>query len=147
MKPFNEKPPPSTTPPPSSPQRVLLIDEDAKDLRNFATQLGRMGCSVRAFADYREAVECLKGGYFDLVIVSQDSLAHETHRLAEFTIGRDRYTPVVVLTRCLDINRYLEAMQHGATDYLVKPLTAEELERAITTHCQPRHGEVSSSAS
>jgi DNA-binding NtrC family response regulator len=127
--------------------RALLVDEDAKDLKYFTTLLGHIGYSVRAFANYREAVECLEHEYFDLVIVSQSSPAHESHRLVEFTIGRDRYTPVVVLTRCLDINCYLEAMQLGATDYLEKPLTPAEFEHAVTTHCQPPQGEISAHAS
>ena len=50
-------------------------------------------------------------GYFDLVIVSQDSPGFETHHLASFTLGRERYTPVVVLTRRLEIKHYIEAMQ------------------------------------
>jgi DNA-binding NtrC family response regulator len=128
-------------------QKVLLVDEDARDLRHFTTLLGRMGYSVRAYGNHREAVACLEHGYFDLVIVSQGSPAYGTHHLVDFTIGRERYTPVVVLTSCLDISRYFEAMQLGATEYVQKPLTPAELERVVTRHCQPRQGEISSGTS
>jgi DNA-binding NtrC family response regulator len=147
MMPFKENPPLRPNPSSPSPQRVLLVDEDEEDLRYFSTLLGRMGYSVRAFVDHRAAVECLEHGYFDLVILSQVNPARETHRLVEFTLGRDRHTPVVVLTCCLDISCYLRATQLGATDYRVKPLTPGEFERVVKTHCQPRHGQITTNAS
>jgi len=142
MLPFIKNRPLSS--PPSSPPRqsVLLVDEDEKDLKHFTTLLERMGYSVRAFADYREAEECLDHGYFDLVIVSQDSPGFETHCLVSFTLGRERYTPVVVLTRRLEMKSYHEAMQLGATDYFQKPLSPGELERLVATYCKPRQGEI-----
>jgi FixJ family two-component response regulator len=39
----------------------------------------------------------------------------------------DRSLPVVVVARCLDMGSYVEAMQLGAADYLVEPLTAWEV--------------------
>jgi DNA-binding NtrC family response regulator len=127
--------------------RILLVDEDEKDLKHFTTLLGRMGYSVRAFVNYREAEGCLEHEHFDFVIVSQGSPAFETHDLVQLTLARDRHTPVVVLTRYLEMNCYLEAMQLGALDYLEKPLAPAELERLVTTHCQPRRGKVSAQAS
>ena len=78
-------------------------------MKHFTTLLGRMGYSVRAFMNYREAEGCLEYEYFDFVIVSQGSPAFETHDLVELTLARDRHTPVVVLTRCLEMKCYLEA--------------------------------------
>jgi DNA-binding NtrC family response regulator len=115
--------------------RVLLVDEDAKDLKYFTTLLGRMGYAVRAFVNYREAEGCLEHEHFDFAIVSQGSPAFETHHLVQLTLARDRHTPVVVLTRCLEMNCYLEAMQLGAVDYLEKPLAPGEFEHLVTTHC------------
>ena len=127
--------------------RVLLVDEDEKDLKYFITLLGRMGYSVRAFLNYREAEGCLEHEHFDFVIVSQGSPAFETRDLVQRTLARDRHKPVVVLTRCLEMNCYLEAMRLGAADYLEKPLTPTEFERVVKTHCQSRHGEISAGAS
>ena len=127
--------------------RILLVDEDEKDLKYFITLLGRMGYSVRAFMNYREAEGCLEHEHFDIVIVSQGSPAFETRDLVQLTLARDRHKPVVVLTRCLEMKCYLEAMQLGAVDYLEKPLAPPEFERLVTTHCRPRQGEISAGAS
>ena len=144
MVPFNEYRP--LSPPPSSPPRqsVLLVDEDAKNLKHFTARLERMGYSVRAFADYRQAEGCLECGYFDLVIMSQSGPDVDTCRLVAFTLGRDRHAPEAVLTRCLEKKSYLDAMQLDATDYFEEPLSPAELERLVATHCKPRQGKFSS---
>ncbi len=147
MMPGDNKPSLHPTQPLLPRGRILLVDEDEKDLKYFTTLLGRMGYSVRAFVNYREAEGCLEHEHFDDVIVSQGSPAFETHGLVEFTLARDRHTPVVVLTRCLEMKCYLEAMQLGAADYLEKPLTPPEFERVVKTHCQSRHGEISAGES
>ena len=132
-------------PPQSSPprQKVLLVDEDAKDLKYFTSQLEGMGYSVQAFTDDRRAEACLERGYFDLVILSQSTAVLDTHCLRRFTIGRNRYTPVVLLTRCPEIEGYVGAMQLGAADYLGKPLSPVELERLVATYCNPRQRGIS----
>jgi DNA-binding NtrC family response regulator len=77
--------------------------------------------------------------------VSQGSPAFETHRLVQLTLARNRHTPVVVLTRSLEMSCYLEAMQLGAADYLEKPVAPKEFERLVATHFEPQRGEVSAS--
>jgi len=122
----------------------LLVDEDARNLKHFTARLERMGYSVRAFADYRQAEGCLEHGYFDLVIMSQSGPEIDTHRLVAFTLGRDRHPPEVVLTRCLEMKSHFEAMHFDPTDYFEEPLSPAELKRLVATHCKPRQGEFSS---
>jgi CheY-like chemotaxis protein len=147
MMPDNDEstPHPAQSLPPCG--RILLVDEDEKDLKHFTTLLGRMGYSVRALMNYREAEAFLEHEHFDFVIVSQGSPAFESHDLVQLTLARDRHTPVVALTRCLEMNCYLEAMQLGAVDYLEKPLAPAEFEHLVMTHCRPRQGEISAGTS
>jgi DNA-binding NtrC family response regulator len=125
----------------------MLVDEDTRDLKHLASLLEGMGHSVHAFSDHRDAERYLEHGNFDLVIMCQGSPVLETHRLTRFATGRNRYTPVVVLSRHPEIKCYVEAIQHGASDYLEKPLSPEGLERLMTTYCKPRQNEVSAEAS
>jgi DNA-binding NtrC family response regulator len=143
MMPSHEEPASDTTPSPSSSPRVLLVDEDEHDLKHFTLLLEEMDFSVWAFTDYREGERFLKQGNFDLVIVGKDGSDSETCRLAQFTLSRERYTPVVVLTRCLEIEGYVRATQLGAVEYLQKHLTPTEFKRVVLTHSQPRQAEKS----
>ena len=135
--------------PQSSPlgHRVMLVDEDTRDLKYFTSLLESVGLSVQAFSDHREAEGYLEHGDFDLVIMCQGSPVLETCRLTRFTTGRNRYTPVVVPSRHPEIKCYVEAIQHGASDYLEKPLSPVELERLVATYCKPRQGEITAQAS
>jgi CheY-like chemotaxis protein len=121
--------------------RILLVDEDEEDLTYGSTLLQSMGYLVRAFNNYREAEVWLGHERFDFVIVSQGSPAFETRTLVEHALARNRHTPVVVLTRCLEMSCYLEAMQLGAVDYLEKPMAPAEVERLVATHCLPQQGD------
>jgi two-component system, OmpR family, response regulator len=118
--------------------RALLVDPDREDLQYYAALLWHLGYVVRPFANYREAEHCLEREPIDIVIVNQGSPAFEAHRILELAVARNRRTPVVVLTHCLDMRCYLEAMQLGAVDYLEKPLAFADMEHLVNTHTQPR---------
>ena len=53
----------------------------------------------------------------------------------------DRHLPVLVLTECLDIGCYLEAMHLGAADYVEKPLRADEVARLVESQVR-RHDQL-----
>jgi DNA-binding NtrC family response regulator len=119
--------------------RVLLLDEDENNLPHFTILLERMAYAVRAFASYQEAETCLDHEPFDFLVVSP---AFEAHPLIGFTLAGSLHTPEVVLTRCLEMKCCVAAMQLGASEFLEKPLTSAEFEHLVTTHCQPRQGEM-----
>ena len=54
----------------------------------------------------------------------------------------DRRLPVLVLTECLDMDCYLEAMQLGAVDYVEKPLRPDEVARLVETHVRGREYQI-----
>ena len=126
-------------------RRALLVDHDAGDLQYYSALLRGLGYVVHSFATYREAERCLECEVIDFVIVNQGSPAFEARELVERVLARNRRTPVVVLTHCLDMGCYLEAMQLGAVDYVEKPLSPADLEHLVTTvgspHLREMHGQ------
>ncbi len=114
--------------------RLLLVDEDMRDLLYYTSALKQNGFEVRSFASYGEALVCLEEEAFDLVIVSQGGPGFEGSAVLRSAKERDRNLPVLVLTRSLDMGCYLEAMQWGAFDYVEKPLAASEVARIVGTH-------------
>ena len=114
-------------PQPNTLRKVLLVDENAQDLRSYAEILKLQGCDVRACDSFQEGKSNLEGGSFDLVIVSQGSPAFEARPLIERAVGADCGLPVFVATGCVTMQAYLEAMRLGAKDYLQKPLSPDQL--------------------
>ena len=118
-------------------RKLLLVEEDSRDLRYYTAILEQHGYEVNGCPSYAEGLRSLGGGSFDFIIVSQGSRAFEGRTLLERVLTIDRRTPVLVLTRCVDMGCYLEAMQMGAVDYLEKPLAPSDLKRVIKTHLRP----------
>lgn len=119
------------------PPRILLVDDDAKDLLYYSAILQHEGHEVRSILSYKEGADCLDREDFDFVIVSQGSAAFEGRQVLANVLVKDRTIPTLVLSRSSDIGCYLEAMQMGAFDYREKPLAASELAEVVATHLRP----------
>jgi len=116
---------------------ALVVDQDRDDLFYYAGILRGMGFEVKAYTRCQEALRCLEQVSVDFVVVNQGSAAFEWQVVVQRAVARDRHLPVIVLTRKLDVGSYLEAVHLGATDYLEKPLTPEQVEHLVTTYSQP----------
>ena len=126
-------------------RKVLLVDPNSRDLEYYRSVLLGQGHSVTACTSYTEGALLLKWDSFDLIIVSQGSRSFEGRVLVERAIEIDRHLPVLVLTECLDIGCYLEAMHLGAADYVEKPLRADEVARLVESQVR-RHDQLSRAA-
>ena len=114
--------------------KILLVDEDKGDLTYYQLILRQVGCQVRAYRSYDEALSALTSERFDLVIVDQGGPEFEGKTILQKAIEIDRHLPVLILTRCLDMGCYLEAMQSGAVDYLEEPVKVSDLIFTLETH-------------
>jgi DNA-binding response OmpR family regulator len=120
--------------------RVLLVEPDPRDRQYYSAILQQQGFEVCVCTSYNEGERSLAGGSVDFVVINQGSRAFEGRTLLERVLAIDRHIPVVVLTRSVDMNCYLDSMQMGAVDYLEKPLSPEQVVRVIETHLRPRIG-------
>ena len=113
---------------------ALLVGEDPGALRHYRSILERHGYRVRICNSYQEGVNLLADQVFHFVMVSQGTPNFEGSRVLKRAAEINRSLPVLVVARFLDMDRYLEAMQLGAVDYLVEPLTVSELGRVLENH-------------
>jgi FixJ family two-component response regulator len=67
-------------------------------------------------------------------MVSQGTPNFEGSCVVKRATEINRSLPVLVVARCVDMGCYLEAMQLGAVDYLVEPLTVLEVVRVLENH-------------
>jgi DNA-binding NtrC family response regulator len=118
--------------------KLLVVDEEAGDLRTLRLILEGQGFQVLTCTTYEAAIQCLETEPFDFVVVSQGTQAFEGRKVLNRAMELDRHRPVLVVTRSLEMPCYLEAMQMGAIDYLVKPIPPADLLRFVRAHTQ--HG-------
>jgi len=117
-------------------KKVLLVDEEASGWRFLRLVLEGQGIEVRACSTYEAGVRCLETEAYDFVVVGQGTQAFEGRRVLERAIELHRSRPVLVVTRCMDMSCYLEAMQIGAIDYLEQPVPPADLLRFVLAHTQ-----------
>ena len=119
---------------PIRPKKVLLVDEEDNYLRMLRLTLEGQGFEVLTCTTFQSGIYSLEAEQFDFVVLGQGSKAFEGRPVLELAMRLDRSRPVLVLTRCIDMNCYLEAMQMGAIDYIEKPIPPVELLRYVQAH-------------
>ena len=102
----------------------------------YRTLMEGQGFKVRACSSFESALKCLDAELFDFVLVSQGSRAFEGRAVLEHAMRQNRHRAALVVTHCIDMSCYLEAMQMGALDYLEKPIAPTELLRFVQSHIQ-----------
>jgi EAL domain-containing protein (putative c-di-GMP-specific phosphodiesterase class I)/CheY-like chemotaxis protein len=120
------------------PIRVLLVDDEPVVANSLLRILGAAGHVVTIASDGREAIALVESKAFD-VIVSEIRMPHvDGLTLLRAVRGRDLDVPVVFLTASPTLETAVEAIEHGAFRYLVKPFDGKELadlvERAARLH-------------
>jgi len=115
--------------------KVLLVDDDLRDLEYHFSLLESCGQEVLSCPAYAQGASLVECGNFNLVMVGQGSRAFEGRVVVERAAEMDRNLPVLVLASSVDMRCYLEAMRLGAIDYLEKPVSPTEMRRVIET-CQ-----------
>ena len=116
------------------PAKILLVDEEAADLRILRLTLEGQGFEVYTCTSYAAGLRCLEAEPIEFVVVSQGSKAFEGRVVLDYAMKMNRGRPVLVVTRCIDMQCYLEAMQLGAIDYLEKPVPPLDLLRFVRAH-------------
>lgn len=122
--------------------RLLLVDENPKDLDYYAMVLQYLGYEVHSIDSYSKAARLLGREQFDLVIVDQGSSNFEGRSVLTRAVEVDRHVPVLVLTRNVDAGCCIDALGAGAYEYVQKPLTAAEVRDLVGEYLKPVGEEV-----
>jgi two-component system phosphoglycerate transport system response regulator PgtA len=129
-------------------RKVLLVDQDDQYLNGCAAVLRQQPeYDVHACCAWDEGASRAEAEHFDFVLVSQGNPEFEGRVVLERAIAKDRRTPVLVVTQCLNMSCYLEAMQLGAFDYVEKPLEPSQLAQIVKSHIRPRRAGVAVASS
>ncbi|HEX7667425.1 MAG TPA: response regulator, partial [Polyangiaceae bacterium] len=122
---------PVTQAPDSDAKGVLVVEDDEALARTMVRVLGSAGFHVEAAHDGDAALAKLSAGSFE-VIVSDIELP-KTSGVDVLRIVRayDLDVPVILMTGSPKIETATEAVQLGALQYLLKPVTNEAIVEAV----------------
>lgn len=108
-------------------QRILVIDDEGVVCRSCARIIGAKGCEVDTCEDPQRGFDKAVTGNYDLILLDivmpeMDGI-EVLQRLKEAGVTSE----VVMMTGYATVKTAVEAMKHGAADYIGKPFTPEEL--------------------
>ena len=110
---------------------ILIVDDEHVIRSELAHSLSLNGHAVETASSGFEALEKFKGGEFSLVITDVKMPRMSGFEVLEEIKRTSPQVPVIMITAEGTINNAVEAMQNGASDYLLKPLSPEALELAV----------------
>lgn len=115
-------------------KNIWIVDDDEEMARAVGLMLKLLDCQATAFLTARSAVQTLLTGRRpDLMIVDMNMPEVSGMDLIEFLRRRPEWKemPVVMLSSETADTTVERALEMGADTYIKKPVTIEELERAV----------------
>jgi two-component system response regulator RegA len=121
----------------SSPHSVLIIDDDERFATTLAQALSRRGFVTQTAHDIATAMAAAAGGSHDAAIVDLRLGDEDGLGLVAPLRTLDPHMRILVLTGYAAIATAVKAIKLGANDYLAKPVTATDVEAALTREAGP----------
>ena len=110
---------------------ILVIDDEKVILESLTMFLTEKGYSVENAATAAEGREKAERLNPNVVILDMRLPDGNGLDLLKELRGRNREMPVIMITAFHDMDSTIKAIKHGATEYITKPIDADELERAV----------------
>jgi twitching motility two-component system response regulator PilH len=119
--------------------KILVVDDSKTELYHLSDLLGKKGYSVRTAENGEEAMRRLAEDKPDLILMDVVMPGQNGFQLTRAITRDPRFSGVPVIM-CTSKNQETDkvwGMRQGARDYIVKPVSSEELIskiRAFDTH-------------
>src|SRR5262245_26626562 len=110
---------------------ILLADDDEGQCRLVEGLLLGSGHSVETARDGREALRLLHQRDFDVVLRDICMPGVGGIELLREVRQRDLDVPVLLMTARPEVETAIEAVTHGATRYIAKPISPPDLQEAV----------------
>jgi DNA-binding NtrC family response regulator len=116
---------------PAQTEKVMIVEDDAGLRETLAQFLVRLGYAVGIACDGSEALARIDEELPDLILSDICMPGLDGLKLLDEVKTRYPETVVIMMTAFSSIDSAIEAMRHGAEDYLSKPLQLNDLQLRI----------------
>ncbi len=110
-------------------QKILVVDDSKTELHHLSDILGKRGYSVRTAENGEEAMRRLEEDKPQLILMDVVMPGQNGFQLTRAITRDPRFSDVPVIM-CTSKNQETDrvwGMRQGARDYIVKPVSADEL--------------------
>ncbi len=115
--------------------RILVVDDDAANLRLVAETLDGSGYHIETASDGIEAIERVKASPPDLLILDvmmPKMNGLEVCRIVK-SLSEESFIPIILVTIKGDVDSKVTGLKLGADDYLAKPYNPLELRARVAS--------------
>ena len=111
--------------------KILIVDDEPAHRQMIRAVLDAEGYAIDEAADGKEAVNCVRKRYYDLILMDiRMSKMSGIEALKEIKLINPGIA-VIVMTAYASVSTAVEALKSGAYDYLTKPLDIDQLKILI----------------
>lgn len=115
--------------------RILVIDDDQAIVKIIAFRLEKMGYQVTTAYDGKEAIDRINDTTFDLILTDLMLPFYNGMELVSYVRkNKQSSIPIIILSAVEFEETVLEAFKMGATDFLNKPFSPNELLARLQKH-------------
>lgn len=110
---------------------IIVVDDDPA-IRGVCSTILKKGYNqVTTFENGAEALDFIKSNNADIVLIDLKMPGISGQELIERIVDLQKDIVIVVITAYASIENAIEAMQRGASDFLSKPFTPDELRFSV----------------
>jgi DNA-binding response OmpR family regulator len=121
--------------------RILVVDDETALRTTMADLLASSEREIVTAASGEEALAYLEDGVFDLLIVDLIMPGIDGLQVMDVAQKLSPQAKIIMLTAYGTLESAIQAMRRGASDYLLKPANAPQIEAAVERALQMRYEE------
>ncbi|HUO87834.1 MAG TPA: PleD family two-component system response regulator [Rhizomicrobium sp.] len=120
--------------------RILIIEDRPESVTWFVNALQPGGHEVASVDTFEEALVRVRGGDFDLIVVSLGMRGFDGLRLCSQlrSLPEGRNVPILVVVTDGDRRKLNQALEMGVNDYLTRPVDKNELVARVRTQLRKK---------
>ncbi len=111
-------------------RKILIYDTFADTQQNLTTAL-QDECELTCITNENQFQAELRARQFDLIFLDTDSSTDQPMKLLESVHNKDPFLPIIVTSRTEKAENIVRAMNCGASDFLIQPISATRIKIAI----------------
>lgn len=117
---------------------ILIIDDEKNIREGLAANFELEDYNVKTAASGKEGLELISKGDIDLVITDLRMPGISGEEVLNHVVTETPGIPVIILTGHGSIDSAVDAMRHGAYDFLTKPLNLDQLDMIVKRALESR---------
>lgn len=125
-----------------SPEKIIIVDDEQRMCESLSKLLTNEGYKVTAFQHSFEAAEAIRESKVDLVLTDIKMPRLDGLELLKIVKEVDEDIPVILMTGYASLDSALDAIAHGAYDYLMKPVEFTQLVLTVKRALEKRSADL-----